>query len=220
MKKTGLIFLSGILLLACVVPGIALPGGATPTTLPPTATFTQTFTPVPTVPTPTFTLTPTLVGFRTATSTFTPEPETATPAATDTPNLVIPSQVLTGFALVTLSAKEFYIGGCEPASVQFTAQAAQPTQVGWVQLFVRLKGALTGTTSIWTSLPMNNMGAGTFTYTLLPDQIKYVTSYEEPWVQYQLVALDTGRDEIGRTQIFDEQLRLRNCSTANATPTP
>ncbi|MEW6405728.1 MAG: hypothetical protein AB1649_28385, partial [Chloroflexota bacterium] len=193
---------------------------ATPTPLPPTATLPDTFTPAPTMPTPTYTLTPTLVGFKTATSTFTPEPNTPTSAATSTPNLVIPSQVLTGFTLVTLSAKEFYIGGCEPASVQFTAQAAQPTEVGWVQLFVRLKGALTGTTSIWTSLPMTNMGAGTFTYTLLPEQIKYVTSYVEPWVQYQLVALDSGRDEIGRTQIFDEQLRLRNCPTTDATPTP
>jgi len=129
-----------------------------------------------------------------------------------------------GFTLITLSGKEFYLGKCEPASVKFTVQVAQPTVVLFVGLFVRLKGAVTGTTSPWTSLPMDNVGAGTFTHTLTPDEIKYLQSYDEPWVQYQLVATKAAAVEVGRTQIFDEMLRLKNCSSnaseVTVTPTP
>jgi hypothetical protein len=159
------------------------------------------------------------MGFKTATFTDTPVLETPTPAVTDTPNLVIPSQSIDGFALITISAKEFYLGSCEPASVKFTAQAANPTEAAFVVLFVRMKSTVTDTTSPWSNFTMDDMGAGTFTHTLIPDEIKYLDAYEEPWIQYQLVAVNGAHREIGRTQIFDEMLRLKNCSP-NPTATP
>ncbi len=224
MKNIVAFLLCTFLLTSCALPAIPnlLPAQNVPsaTQSAPSLTPTETHTPLPTQPTATFTLTPTLVGFKTATFTAAPASETAAPAFTDTPPVVIPSQVINGFNLITLSAHEFYLGKCEPSSVKFTVQVAQPTVVLFVGLFVRLKGAVTGTTSPWTSLPMDNMGAGTFTHTLIPDEIKYLQSYEEPWVQYQLVATKAAAVEVGRTQIFDEMLRLKNCSSAQTTATP
>jgi hypothetical protein len=72
---------------------------------------------------------------------------------------------------------------------------------------------------------MENLGAGTFTHTLVPDEIKSLQSFEEPWIQYQMVATRGAGLEMGRTQIFDEMLRLKNCpltpfptETVTATP--
>lgn len=225
MKNIGALLLCSFMLAACSLSDLSSLNpfaSATPTISPaPTGTTTQTFTPIPTQPTPTFTLTPTLIGFKTPT--FTPEPgtepATRTPIITSTSSIIIPTQVLEGFAWVKLSTNEFYLGRCEPASVEFTAQVAQPDKAPFVVLFVRLKSVVTGSTSRWTDLGMTNLGAGTFTHTLVPDEIKSLSSFEQPWVQYQLVAAAAGGKEVGRTQIFDELLRLKNCPLT-ATPTP
>jgi hypothetical protein len=66
---------------------------------------------------------------------------------------------------------------------------------------------------------MENRGAGTFTHTLVPDEMKSVDSFENPWVQYQLVATDGDRNEVGRTEIFDELLRLKSCDLLTLAPT-
>jgi hypothetical protein len=70
---------------------------------------------------------------------------------------------------------------------------------------------------------MTNNGAGTFTYTVNPEDMRGYGSFQEPWVQYQLVAADANGGELGRTQIFDEMLAVKNCPltpfpTATSTP--
>jgi hypothetical protein len=125
-----------------------------------------------------------------------------------------------GFNLITLSTSEFYIGDCEPSEIKFTAQVSQPGDVAFVDLFVRFKSITTGATGPWTSISMENLGAGTFTHTLVPDEMKAINSFENPWVQYQLVATNRAIREVGRTQIFDELLRLKSCDLLTPSPTP
>jgi hypothetical protein len=228
MKKIGVILIASLFLASCAMPGISnLLGLATSTPiLPPTPvpTITSTFTPIPTQPTPTFTLTPTLVGLKTPTITVTPGEGTQPLILPTNTNLVfLPTQVLDGFAYINLSVREFYIGDCEPSEVKFTAQAANAYATAFVVLFVRFKSITTGATGPWTDIAMINNGAGTFAYTLVPDEMKGVNSFQNPWVQYQLVAADANGGQIGRTQIFDELLALKNCPltpfpTATSTP--
>jgi hypothetical protein len=220
--------LVSLLLISCTIPPIPIPNfliTATHTKKPPspvpvmTATDTPTIT--PTQPTPTFTPTPTLIGekTRTPTETLTLIPDTSTPTtALSTPESIEMAN-LNGFNMITLSVKEFYIGNCVPSEVEFTAQVSRPTLVAFVVLFVRFKSITTGATSRWTSITMDNQGAGTFTHTLVPDEMKSVASFENPWVQYQLVATDGDRNEVGRTEIFDEQLRLKSCDLLAPSPT-
>ena len=74
-------------------------------------------------------------------------------------------------------------------------------------LFVRFKSKLTGTTSKWTSIPMEKqtMGAGTFTHDLVPLEMKAVDSFENAWVQYQIVSTDINSKQVGKTDIFSER---------------
>ena len=189
----------------------------------PTSVMTSTPTPslTSTQPTSTYTLTPTLVGAKTPTETGTPLPSVTawtTPTVTTTFTLGprSPTPRMDGFTYIRLSGNHFYAGGCEPSSVYFLAQAANAGRTAYVILFVRFKSTATDTTSIWTSIAMENLGAGTFAHTLTADEIDALEFFIDPWVQYQLVATDAGRRVIGRTGIFDESLAL----TTSCTPAP
>lgn len=219
MKKIGISALTALLLASCSLTEL-FPGPTVVSTFATAAqaTSSRTSTPIPTRPTSTFTSTPTLIGFKTPTLEATPGTEITIPVSTNTATVVIPSQVIDGFTFVRLSSTEFYIGGCEPSQVIFTVQVARPNEAALVELFVRLKSTTTGATSEWTNLGMVNLGAGTFSHTLVADQIKALRSYKDPWVQYQLVATAGPGKEIGRTQIFDEALRLKSCPTPTSTP--
>jgi len=225
--NAGVALLGSLLLASCAIPEIPIPNflvTATNTQVSspaPVLAATDTPTITPTQPTPTFTPTPTLIGekTRTPTETLTLIPSPSTPTSTlGTPEF-IPTANINGFNRITLSVNEFYIGNCEPSEVKFTAQAARPTVVAFVVLFVRFKSITTGATSEWTSITMDNLGAGTFTHTLVPDEMKALASFENPWVQYQLVATDGNRKEVGRTQKFDEVLRLKSCDLLTPAPT-
>ncbi len=227
MKKLALILLCVSLTACSSLPVQEITNFfAAPTNTPalppaPEVTSTNTATVTPTQPTPTFTSTPTLIGekSKTPTDAVTTTPGVSLPVITATPSaLAIPSQDIKGFNMITLSVNEFFIGGCEPAEVKFIAQVAQSTVVAFVVLFVRLKSAASGVTSEWTSLQMDNVGAGTFTHTLIPNEMKAVGSFEDPWVQYQLVATDANTRQVGRTQIFDEALRLKSCDLLTPSP--
>jgi len=219
--------LTGVLLVSCAAPLDPLSNFLVTATAPlassPAPLLTATDTPMltPTRPTPTFTPTPTLIGAKTGTFTQTVTQTAATQAdstATGTPRL-IPTAEMEGFNLITLSASEFYVGECEPSEVKFTAQVSEPAQVAHVDLFVRFKSITTGVTGPWTSISMDDLGAGTFTHTLVPEEMKALSSYENPWVQYQLVATSRAIREVGRTQIFDELLRLKSCDLLTPSPT-
>jgi hypothetical protein len=187
----------------------------------------------PTVPTSTFTVTPTLIGQKTKTSTpnFTPTqliitPLIVTPLPSTTPLALITQVPIPGFISISVSDKEFYKGKeCLPVSVKFTAQVADIGKTAFVLLFVRFKSKQTGVTSEWTnSIAMQSIGVGTFAHDLIPSEMKAVDFFENAWVQYQLVATDAKSNEIGKTEVFSEQLSLLNCvppptPTVSITPT-
>jgi len=221
MKKVIVFLLCALLLSSCSMEQIFLIPVSTNTSAP---TFTNTPTDIPsatpTIATPTYTDTPTLVGLKTATSTpnFTPTIVSETPFFLITPNTATPSVEMKGFVAVTVSGTDFYkTPACEPISIKFTAQVGKPLEVEFVVLFVRFKSKQTGTTSDWTSIAMQNLGAGTFTHDLLADEMKGAASYKNAWVQYQFVATNSKTREIGRTAIFGERLTLLECEP---TPTP
>jgi len=186
------------------------------------ATSTMTPTDIPsstaTIPTPTFTLTPTLAGQKTETPTpdYTPTLATVTPLALFTPNTPTPAVKMRGFVTAFTSEKQFYkAGACHPTTVKFTAQVADPAGTAFVQLFLRFKSRQSGATSEWTSITMQSIGGGTFIHDLKAEEMKGVDFFRNSWVQYQFVATDSGINEIGRTDIFDERLSLLEC-----VPTP
>lgn len=123
-----------------------------------------------------------------------------------------------GFVSVLVSANEFYKGkNCQPSSVKFTVQVADPFEVAYVVLFVQFKAKTTGSVSGWTNINMDTIGAGTFVHELISDEMKGDALYRSPWVEYQLVAVNDKAREVGRTEIFKERLTMLECLP---TPTP
>ena len=228
MKKTYIYLIYAVLTFACSVGGFSLNPAPTPT---PIFTPTNTYTPVPTgtpiTPTLTFTLTPTLAGLKSPTPTqeisATPV-VSVTPLALITPNTATPTVQMEGFVAVSVSEHEFYKGSqCQPVSIKFTAQVADPVNSIIVDLFVRFKSKRTGVTGEWTRITMQNIGAGTFTHDLVPEELKGLASFQNAWVQYQFVANTSRSRELGRTAMFSEALTLLDCNptpTLSPTPTP
>jgi len=227
MKKNSILLIFAVLLSACsmtVDQFLGRPATSTPApTITNTPTDAPTFTPI--VPTSTFTPTPTLVGQKTKTPTsdFTPTQLiltqlVVTPLPSSTPVTLVPQVSMEGFVSVSISEDAFYKGkDCLPVSTKFTAQVADVAGTSFVVLFVRFKSKQTGTTSEWTSITMQNVGVGTFSHELIPMEMKAVNSFENAWVQYQLVATDTNSNPIGRTDVFSERLTLFEC-VPTATP--
>jgi len=218
MKKLSILLPCAILLSSCSfnLDQILQVATNTPTAAP-TYTVGPTDIPTltPTVATATFTITPTLVGQKSPTSTpeFTATAETLTPTTASTPTATVEMK---GFVTVFTSQSEFFKAGiCEPTSVKFTAQVANAAGTAFVVLFVRFKSRQTGATSEWTSITMQPLGAGTYVHDLEGAQMKALDSFNNAWVQYQLVATSAGTKEVGRTAIFNERLSLLNC-----VPTP
>lgn len=184
---------------------------------------TSAVTVTPTLPTPTFTLTPTLVGYKSPTPT---PKDTSTPSATATvfissitPNTPTPVVKMEGFVSILASDPVFYYGeGCEPKSVKFTVQTSD-VGATFVVLFTRFISRTSGAKSAWTSITMDNGGAGVFTHVLTPQEMIAVDSYTDPWVQFQFVATSASSKEVGRTGFFDKQLSMLTCSQTD-TPTP
>jgi hypothetical protein len=167
-----------------------------------------------------------MVGVKTKTATpeFTSTPllyeqMTATPLESSTPIELVTPVKMTGFVSVTVSDAEFYKGKkCLPTTTKITAQVSDLGRTAFVVLFVRFKSKQTGSTSEWTSIGMEPSGVpGFYFHDLIADEMKGVKSFENPWVQYQIVATDGDSNQVGRTDIFNERLTLLECVI---TPTP
>lgn len=220
MKKVISFLLIAFFLSSCSMTAeelFLLPTQTLPPTRVPSVTPTQIPSSTPTIPTRTYTPSPTLIGYRSPTVTpaesFTPT--AFTPFSAITPDTLTPTVEMNGFLTVFTSAAEFYKKGCEPGSVIVTAQVAKPAETKFVVLFVRFKSKQTGSTSKWTSLGMDPLGAGTYTHVLVPSEIKYLDSFKNAWVEYQVVATNLDAMETGHTAVFSEKLTLLEC-----VPTP
>ena len=228
MRKIHLILsLLGLLAVACsttslipatptlLVPVVPLP---TETPLPPTPlpteTLALTFTPIPSItptqPTPTFT------GLPAGTNTGSPLMQTMAPLSTiqmtSTP-LIQPTPQGPVFQSVTTSTAQIQWGDtCEANPITVTAQVASGFNVDSVLLFVRLQSQNGNVTTAWNkALSMHNDGLGTFTYDLSIKVLKYYQDYNNAWVQYQLVAYNVQQSEVGRTQIYLNNLTISRC---------
>jgi hypothetical protein len=216
MKKIILLLLFALLSSACSL-GPLIP--ATPT---PAPTQTDTATPLPTstpvLPTLTFTLTPTLVGYKTATPTQLPT-DTLVPSPTSVvlpTNTFMPPVKMEGFVSVNTSLTEIYKDkGCFPAVVRITAQVNSTVNVAHVLLFIRFKSLKAERVAKWTTIEMQPIGAGTFIHDLASSQMLDDAYFETSWIEYQIVSATKGGGEVGRTDIFKERLKMLEC-----VPTP
>lgn len=222
MKKTLPLTLLVLLSIACSL-GSLVPA-ATPTPAPTqTITRTPTTTPTPVLPTLTFTLTPTLVGYKTITPSPMPS-ETALPSPTP---LVIPTNTLPppvkmeGFVSVNISLTEIYKDkGCFPAVVRISAQLNSTVNVAHVLLFARFKSLKAERAAKWTTIEMQPLGAGTFIHDLASSQMLDDAYFETSWIEYQVVSTTKGGVEVGRTDIFKERLKMLECIPPTATIKP
>jgi len=230
MKKISLISALALMLLACSVSDLSniLSPLDTPTPRPSATntvyvTSTDIPTITPTLPTPTFTETPTLVGGGfTATPALTSISLTETPAVTGSPIDTTSTSIIGGFSFLTppgvgftsvkISGNLLKWGGCEPSSITFTAQVADPSKVASVTLWIRLKNPTTGESTKWESgAIMNGDKTGNYTYALTPKNISHYDEFPNGWLQYQIVAVDAYFDRIGYTQQYLNNITIAPC---------
>lgn len=222
MKKIFTFLAITVLSVSCSLGELIAPPLETPL---PSVTPANTDTPLPTstpvTPTLTFTFTPTLMGLKTPT----PADEiTSTPVISVTPLAMLTLDTLTptvqmkGFFSVLVSPNEFFKGRkCEPASAKFIVQVDNPLGVAHVLLFVRFKSLTAERAGKWTSIPMEAIGAGTYVHELYSDEMLEDAYFQTAWVQYQIVSTNARGRELGRTDIFKENLSMLQC-VATATP--
>jgi hypothetical protein len=216
MRKLLPIVLLSVVVSACTLEQVfMLPEPAST----PAAARTDTPAPPPTLTpvlsTPTFTATPTLVGFEA--SPIAEEEETPAPVVTPLDSIILltptPTVQMDGFLFIRVSHASFYKGAdCQPSSVSFTVQVADPARVRHVLLFVRFRSMTSERTGKWTNLPMTTIGAGTYIHELVSDQVLDEQFFQTAWVEYQLVATTAAAKEVGRTDIFKERLTMTPCA--------
>ncbi|MBI3167057.1 MAG: hypothetical protein HYZ22_01155 [Chloroflexi bacterium] len=213
MKKNISFLLLVLLSLSCSLGSLAPAATSTPA-----PTQTDTATPLPTstpvLPTLTFTLTPTLIGYKTSTPTQLPtETFTLTPIPVVLPtNTLLPPVKMEGFVSVVTSLTEIYKDkGCFPAVVRVTAQLNSTVNVAHVLLFARFKSLKAERTAKWTTIEMQPLGAGTFIHDLASSQMLDDAYFETSWIEYQIVSATKSGAEVGRTDIFKERLKMLEC---------
>ena len=223
MRKIDLmIFILALLAVACssstlfptaptpLPPATAIP---LPTETPPVASAPMPST-TPTEPPPTFTITPTFMETATVAPTNTTvSMTTVQPTSTTSTPQVQPTPQGPVFESVMTSGAQIYWGrSCEANSVTFTAQVASGFDVASVQLFIRLQSQIRILPAPWNiPITMHNDGLGTFTYDLAARGITHFDEFQLAWVQYQLVAVNSQKQTVGRTQVYQNNLTITQC---------
>jgi hypothetical protein len=232
MKKLlPLLVLAGMIasLSACAgLPNISLVP-ATPTQPPPTDTSTPipTETPIPTqnmfatsTSTPlTFTPTVTMIGAElftptgTATGTVTPFPTSGLPVGAEAANYFTQQSV--GFLSILTSNSVIYWneGPCNPRNIMISAFVEDIVNTQKVLLFMRLreKNNTLNVTEWGSPAVMLKADNGSYTYNIRTFNIRRYYYFTNAWLEYQLVAYDEDREEIGRTPIYDHNISLVRC---------
>ena len=228
MKKIILVLLiTALLSSGCSSLAPLLQLATTPTSAPPTETFT---------PAPTVTRVPTQDLFATVTSTPTSliptleedaqeptlDPSLPTDIPTPFPTFAPPSDttgVFTpkthGFQAVLISNNLLYwnAGPCMPRSVKFAAFVTDLLNTKRVLLFMRLreKKNTLNITDWGGGAIMTRADNGSFTYEVTPKNISKYYLFKDAWVEYQLVALNEDNLVVGRTQVYDRNVSLTRC---------
>jgi len=227
MKKIlPILLITALLSSGCSSLAPLLQLATTPTSAPPTETFT---------PGPTVTKIPTQDLF--ATATYTPtsliptledvqeptlDPSRPTDVPTPFPTFAPPSDttgVFTpktqGFMAVLISNNILYwnAGPCMPRSVKFAAFVTDLLNTKRVLLFMRLreKKNTLNITDWGGGAIMKKADNGSFTYEVTPKNISKYYLFKDAWMEYQLVALNEDNLVVGRTQVYDRNVSLTRC---------
>jgi hypothetical protein len=222
MRKIDLmIFIPALLVVACSSSTLF---PTAPTTLPPatavplpTETLPVASAPMPsttpTEPPPTFTVTPTFMETASVAPTNTTVSLTTVQPTYTSTSQIQPTPQGPVFESVTVSGTQLNWGiTCTANSVTFTAQVASGFDVASVELFIRLQSQIRILPAPWNSpITMHNDGLGTFTYDLTARGIKHFDEFQLAWVQYQLVAVNSQKQVVGRTQVYENNLTITQC---------
>jgi hypothetical protein len=222
MRKIGLmIFILSLLVVACSSTTL-FPAASTP--LPPaTAVPLPTETPpiasapmpsiTPTETQPTFTTTPTFMETATVAPTNTTVSLTTVQPTSTSTSQIQPTPQGPVFESVMTSGTQIYWGhSCTANSVTFTAQVASGFDVASVYLSIRLQSKIRILPAPWNiPITMHNDGLGTFTYDLAARGITHFDEFQLAWVQYQLIAENSQNHEVGRTQVYPNNLTITQC---------
>jgi titin len=131
---------------------------------------------------------------------------TPTPNITPTltPTLTLPLKAKPFFS-VKLSASQIYYRGmnCGTKQEDFQVQVAEPEKIAGVWIFIRLKNkGGEGNTDWGEALVMTPQGSGWYKYELLAETIPGFVTYEDAWVQYQLVAYDKSFARVATSDVL------------------
>lgn len=150
-------------------------------------------TPPATIPTP--------KAMQTQTSTPT-ETLPPSPTLTETP---APSKL---FSSVSLSAQVISLS-CGTNTALFEVTPAD-SKIYSVVLFIRLQYKTTGDRTNWNEGFAMKPVSGRFIYDLKASSISDFNKFKDPvaWVQFQLIATDTGGKVIGRSEVFTDKLTI------------
>ncbi|MBI9046440.1 MAG: Ig-like domain-containing protein [Anaerolineaceae bacterium] len=152
-------------------------------------------TPTQTPGTATPTLTSTLSASMTATQT-----EEVTPTYTTT-------ATLEGLIFnVEVSEHNIFYGGCEPRQTMFNVEVSNPEGVANVMLFTRIQNQSTSERTEWGAgvFTMNTLGEGSYRLPVVIDTIPDYDLYLESILEYQLVAVDSDNEVLGRSMTFSD----------------
>ena len=160
------------------------------------------------------TLDPSIRSSRTPTLTKTPRP-TITLETLD-PSLYTPSPNI--FQFVQRSTNQLVWGyNCDgDRSIMFTATVTPVRRLKYVLLFIRLQDKFSGNGTEWgAGAIMKDNDQGKYFYKLELDQIADYRSYEDAWLQYQLVASTVGLTVLGRSVVDRTSVSLTHCKVLN-----
>lgn len=95
---------------------------------------------------------------------------------------------------------------CDPLEIIFDATVINPDAKG-VMFFFRMKDKATGLVNGWSNGEnMRSVGNGIYEFNFRATAIPGNARYKDAWVQFQFLAVDKNLREIGRSQIFEEEI--------------
>ena len=127
---------------------------------------------------------------------------TPAPEATATATQMIEGNL---FARITLSTPMLRLK-CDPQEIIIDVTVKEPNVKG-VSFFFRMKDKATGLVSDWSNgEDMRSAGNGIFEFIFQAKAIPSEARYKEAWVQYQFVGINQTGQNMGKSQIFSEEI--------------
>lgn len=149
----------------------------------------------------------------TATGTVTPLPTFAVPVGAEKADYFTPEGV--GFLSILTSSTVIYWneGPCNPRNILISAFVTDLINTDRVLLFMRLREKKnTLNVTEWGSPGiMIKADNGSFNYNIRTFNLRRYYFFVDAWLEYQLVAYNEDREEIGRTPIYDRNITLARC---------